>query len=159
MSDDTKQQRGGLPFMKILLVTSLALNLLFVGLVVGARFSDGPRERTRDAAMSQGPFGRALSEDARREIGQKIRGSREDRRRVRAEMRGQIERLIDALRAEPYDAAAVEAILSQFRAVTDERRLAGHAAFVDHVTTMSSEDRLMFADRLQKVMKRGRNKP
>lgn len=141
--------------LRIALGLSLAVNLLVLGLVGGAALH-GPPERFHDGRdMSFGPFAEALRPEdrkaLRREIFERAPGLREGRERRRQDLAG----LLQALRAEPFDAARLETVM---RAQQDQ--LAGQLALGaevirDHLIALSPAERLAFADRLEAALSRG----
>ena len=96
---ETKAKRP--TWMRVLLVASLAVNLLIVGMVVGTVASGGGPGQGRDALREAGgsPFIRALDPQDRRGV---MRGMVSERRalRVRREtLRARFDALLVALRA------------------------------------------------------------
>jgi uncharacterized membrane protein len=149
--------------MKIALVASLAVNLLVAGLVVGAMVrhdrddrdvrsmrADVPREFARS------PFLGALDGEDRRAVGREL--MREDRslRENRAELRARFERLLVAIRAEPFDRGAIETILDEQRAAGSRRLELAEEAVLDRLTAMSPQARAAYADRLDRSLRRDR---
>ena len=165
MSDPTPQQpalpRAGRG-LRIALGLSLAVNLLIVGLVVGALLALGPG-RSRDGddprlrALGLGPFAAALGREDRRAVAERI-----DRDALRSERRALGESLVAlraALLAEPFDRAAAETALARSRAAAEAAQSHGHQALLDHVETMSAAERAELVERLGRALRRmgGRN--
>jgi uncharacterized membrane protein len=142
--------------MKIALSLSLAVNLLIVGLVVGALFAVGPgRSREDDPhlrTLGLGPFAIAMSREDRAAVTGRI-----DREALRSERRalgGSLLQLRNALLADPFDRAAAEAALSRSRAATEAMQGHAHAALLDQVATMSLTERTELAERLGRALRR-----
>jgi uncharacterized membrane protein len=144
--------------VKIALFVSLAINVLVLGLVVGAM-----THRWRDRDMMQGPaladlgFGpyiAALNDDDRKELVREVLGNAKDFRKNREEIRAGIESLLVLLRAPDFDAAAFEANLKAQSLKLEERRALGIDLFVRRVTEMSPEARGELADRLARFLRR-----
>ena len=141
--------------LRIALGLSLAVNLLVLGLVGGAVLH-GPPERFHDSRdMSFGPFAEALRPEdrkaLRREIFERAPELREGRERRRQDLAG----LLQALRADPFDPAGIEAVMS-----AQQDRLAGQlalgaAVIRDHLIALPAAERLAFADRLEATLSRG----
>lgn len=146
--------------VKILLFASLALNLAVAGVVIGAvvkhRF-DGDDRRPRIEGPG-GPLTRALSREDRREIGKALRAEFGAMRPSRDKIRADYDRVIAALRAEPYDAATVRAVVSEQSEAMDARMRAGQAQLLKRLDEMTPDERARFAGRLEEVLDRGIDK-
>lgn len=140
--------------LRILLFTSLALNLAVVGLVAGllarAPF-DGPPPRPDRVA---GALTFALSDAERREIGREVFRSLREEGGPRHSRRDDYDRILTALRADPYDGGVVADSLSQQMQRTLRLQAAGQQALLDHLDRMTPADRRAFADRLEEGLKR-----
>ena len=139
--------------VKIALVVSVALNLAVAGLAAGAWLRDGPRGgMPRD--MSFGPFSEALDDadrkSIRRSLLERVGEFREQRKAAKAEF----EALLVALRAEPFEPAAMQAALAAIEARNSERLELGRTLIETRLIEMSPEARRAFADRLEKGLRR-----
>ena len=139
--------------VKIGLVVSVALNLAVAGLAAGAWLRDGPRGgMPRD--MSFGPFSEALDDadrkSIRRSLLERVGEFREQRKAAKAEF----EALLVALRAEPFEPAAMQAALAAIEARNSERLELGRTLIETRLIEMSPEARRAFADRLEKGLRR-----
>lgn len=140
--------------VKIALALSVALNLAVAGLAVGAWLGDGPhRGMPRD--MSFGPFSEALDDTDRRVIRRALMERLGEFREQRAAARAEFETLLAALRAEPFDAAALKAALAALEARNAERLDLGRSLIETRLIEMTAEERAAFADRLEKHLRRG----
>jgi uncharacterized membrane protein len=144
-----KGQRG----LKIALAVSVALNLAVAGLVAGAWLRDGPGHlMPRD--LSFGPFTEALNDSDRRELrrtlGERAHGFRE----ARQEMQADLQALLATLRAEPFDPAAAETALTAIANRATDRLDLGRELLAGRILAMSDAERLAFADRLERGLKR-----
>ena len=140
--------------VKIALAVSVALNLAVAGLAAGAWLRDGPRGgMPRD--MSFGPFSEALDDadrkSIRRSLLERVGEFREQRKAAKAEF----EALLVALRAEPFEPAAMQAALAAIEARNSERLELGRTLIETRLIEMSPEARRAFADRLEKGLRRG----
>lgn len=140
--------------VKIALAVSVALNLAVAGLAAGAWLRDGPHGgMPRD--MSFGPFSEALDDadrkSIRRSLLERVGEFREQRKAAKAEF----EALLVALRAEPFEPAAMQAALAAIEARNSERLELGRTLIETRLIEMSPEARRAFADRLEKGLRRG----
>jgi uncharacterized membrane protein len=142
---------GAPRWMRILLVVSLALNLLILGAAAGMILRGGPGpQAVRDLGF--GPFAAALSPEDRAALRQAwvASGGGEGRRATRDEMR----RLLDLLRADPFDAAALSAHVARGSERMAGRLQLGMSLIEERILALSPADRLAFADRLEKELGR-----
>jgi uncharacterized membrane protein len=143
---------GAPRWMRVLLGLSLALNLLILGAVAGVALRGGPGpQAVRDLGF--GPFAAALSPEDRAALRRAwmASGGGEGRRAARAEMRG----LLDLLRADPFDAAAFSAHLARGSERMAGRLHLGMTLIEERILALPPADRLAFADRLERAMRRG----
>lgn len=153
---------GGGRWVRIALVLSLALNLLFLGLVLGAALGRERHMERNDRDRSEVPqeFRRApllgaLEPEDRRAVGRGLMHDEGSLRENRAELRARFERLLTAIRAEPFDRAAIEAILDEQRAAGARRLEIAERAVLDRLQAMSPEARAAYAERLDRSLRRG----
>ncbi|GHE93589.1 hypothetical protein GCM10016455_12210 [Aliiroseovarius zhejiangensis] len=147
---------------RILLVVSLTLNLLVLGLVIGAKWgghrdhgfdAHGPnRGAIRDLGFA--PMAGALDRKDRREIGKALRAQSgsfaENRRALEAEFQS----MLSALRADPFDAGALLAVMDGQAERLRQRGDLARTALVDRIERMSAEERRAFADRVEKSVRK-----
>lgn len=139
-------------WMPILLVLSLAVNLLIVGVVVGTVL----RFRGDDRGRIPPGFGPALYHALPKADKRALRGQLSDMRSRGSHRRAEdFNALSDALRTVPFDPAAVELLLVQQAQATADLQDALHQQWLARVTEMSDQDRLIYADQLEDVVKRG----
>jgi uncharacterized membrane protein len=147
----------GARWIKAALVASVALNLAVAGLVLGAWLSDGPRKgMPRD--LSFGPFSEALSDTDRRALRKDLMGRAGEFRTSREAARADFETLLATLRADPFDPAAMTAALTAIETRNAERLELGRSLIETRLIEMSVEERMAFADRLEKGLRRGGGK-
>ena len=79
-----------------------------------------------------------------RQLRQSLREHREDLRIDRAELTGLRNRLVRALRAKPFDIAAVDAVFQDQRAMLDAILATGHTEILKQIEQMSEADRKRF---------------
>lgn len=150
-----KTGTGMRPWLKVVLFASLALNLAVAGLVIGAAVKYGPRDGHRPPRvdMMMGPYTRALSHQERRDIGARLRHEYKAERPTRAQIRAQFDEVLVALRAQPFDAAAVEQLFKRQLEAGMERQALGQRLLLKHLTEMSDAERAEFATRLEEGLK------
>ncbi|WP_170558459.1 periplasmic heavy metal sensor [Ruegeria atlantica] len=149
MSDSPKPKSR---WISVLLVISLALNLLVVGVALGTVL----RVKGGDHAKSPPGFGSALYRALPKEERKAMRGELFDRHKKGANNRSQdFAQLSAALRATPFEAADVQALLDQQAQSMADLQDALQQEWLARVVAMSDEERLVYADRLEEVVKRG----
>lgn len=143
--------------VKVILAVSLALNLAVVGMVAGVALKSKRQDGGRLPEVRElnfGPFTEALSRPQRREM---LRDFVSDRARLQA-LRDQIgvefQAVLDAVRADPFDPAALDAALSAQTSSTVARLERGRQALQSVILGMSPQDRLTYADRLERGLQR-----
>ena len=154
MSDETAKtpRRWG----RILLIGSLAFNLLIVGVIAGTLLS-GPRDRDRNPLLRDlgfGPFVHALPRSSKRELTEALKREAGSLRDNRAELRRHFEAFLGALRADPYDPEQVAQLIANQRSRIGERQVIGQRLLLDHIATMSPQERVEYADALDSALRR-----
>jgi uncharacterized membrane protein len=147
---------------KILLAVSLFFNLLVLGAIAGAHLRDGrdpgrfpPPDRAAMNGTGFAPFFDALPREARGEIGKALRARGEAARPDRAALEAEFTEIIAALRAEPFERTALEAVMAAQQARVSLRVEAGRAALLDVLAGMSPAERAAFAERMEQRLVRG----
>ncbi|WP_226780489.1 periplasmic heavy metal sensor [Oceaniglobus trochenteri] len=150
---------------RILLVLSLAANLLVVGVVVGAKLSDrgghddrrGPEQALRE--IGNVPFVMALPRDDRSALIKELGGTRSKAFRANRErLRERFEAVLALLRADDFDAEALRALMAEQRETLFERQKLGEDLLIARLSGMSAKDRAAYADRLDRSLRRGPRK-
>ncbi len=140
--------------VKIALALSVALNLAVAGLAVGAWLGDGPHKgMPRD--MSFGPFSEALDDSDRKAIRRTLLDRVGEFRAQREAAEAEFQTLLAALRADPFDPAAMKVALSSIETRNAERLQLGRTLIETRLIEMSPKERAAFADRLEKGLRRG----
>ena len=151
---------GRRPWGKIALFVSLAFNLAVIGLVAGAMWG-GPRDRDRNPVLRDlgfGPFVQALPRADQRALAAALRAEAGSFRDNRAALRAQFEAILDALRADPFDADGFRALVADQRSQIGERQRIGQDLLLARIAQMSVADRAAYADALDHSLRR-RGKP
>lgn len=154
MAESTRPKRR----WRWLLGLSLALNLVFLGLVAGAayRFAGGPGTSGSAGMRSYAtPYLMALPREARRDLHRQVRGDEGSPLPTRAVRRALYDDVLRALRVEPFEPAVVRATLQKQGDTARQVQEVAHAAWLAQVTAMSAQDRAAYADRLEEVLTRG----
>lgn len=157
MSDETDTAaRGTKPWIRVLLVVSLALNLLILGTVGGAMmtWSKWRSHHPPRLDMAGGPLTQALTREDRRAIARQMRKAYRDNSAPRAELKAELEELANELKAEPFDAAAVRKRLARHRGVFHDRFALGQSLLLEHLKQMQPKERAAYADRLLRALEK-----
>lgn len=161
MTPETSLKTTGVktaPWVKVALVASLALNLAVAGVVAGAvlnhRRDGGPEMRPQTDAV-YGAYAHALGRKDRRAIFEAMRTRPGDFRAVQAARAQGFARVIDALRAEPFDMSVLKSVLDEQLAQATARQSLGQELLLERIEAMSADDRAEFATRLQDVLAHG----
>ncbi len=141
---------------KVLLVVSLALNLLVIGAIGGALLSGGKWRSHHTAGMEGrgGPMVRALSHEDRHAMGDQMRAAMEDAGLSRVSRSQSYDALADALLSEPFDADLVRERMDAVQAPYQQRFKLGRSLLIDRLSAMSLEEREDYARRLKKTLHR-----
>lgn len=145
-------------WVTVLLVCSLALNLLIVGAITGTVLSGGGKWGPRHAPhMSRvgGPLTRALDHEDRHAIAKKMRAALGDRRDHRETRRAEADALLDALIAVPFDADAVRTRMMALQSRVEEFQTIGRDMLIERLGEMTDAERADYAERLKRAMRRG----
>ena len=133
--------------LRIALAVSLAINLAVVGLTLGMVLRGHDGRPPRDFDMSLGPVARALAPEDRAAIRDSLRSRRDlEPRRDRS---ADLDALIAALGATPYDPAALRAALEAPADRFARVQAVAAQALADRIDTMTAEERAALASRLQ----------
>lgn len=151
---------GAPRWMRWLLVASLAVNLFVLALAIGAAWRvGGPGEpRFRAQAVPGSAYARALAPEDRRAIRDGMFADRDAFRREIRSQRAAQARLLDALRAEPFDPEAIRVHIATQTEAANARLSRSQALLVERLLGMSAQERRAYADRLeQRLRRRGTN--
>lgn len=152
---ENKPQPSGRRLGRILLVASLALNLVVLGIVAGTMFSGGSKNTGQRFDLTVGPITRAMAPEQREALRDALRDSGAFERGERNGMRADMNALLSSLRADEFDEDSFRDILTRQR---DRLRGAQEKvldAVAQNVSELSAADRAAFADRLEEQMRRG----
>ena len=136
--------------VRFALILSLTLNLLALGIVGGSILAHGWMDgghHVREVGF--GPYTDALTPEDRKALRDAFVKAVPDFRRRRDEARADIERLAEAIRAEPFDRAAVAAMMEAQGARIQERIQLGRNLLLDRLEAMGPAARSALADRIE----------
>lgn len=139
-------------WLRILLGASLALNLLVVGLAIGAALRFGGPDGARRPPPSMGA---TLYREMSRADRKAFRAAMHDAPRDRQEnRRAEAKRLGAVLRATPFDAGAVLAVLADQAQHRAQWQSAVNEAWLARVAAMTDAERAAYATRLETALTR-----
>lgn len=150
MSNEPKQ--GLRPWLKAVLVVSLALNLAVIGLGAGAawRFKDGAHGGGRPVML-----GRFIFKDlGREEVRRLLRDRAGEAGGARDLRRAEMDQVIGLLRADTLDAPAVMAVVDAHIAETGDFTRSVARAWGNRLEGLSPKQRRKLADRMQRQMEK-----
>ena len=148
----------GSKWMRRILIASLAVNLGVAGLALGSLWHDGPDGRGDMARnLGFGPYDAALRPEDRKALRSALRSKTGDLKAALAEFPADVDAIIVALRAEPFDPAALDAAMSSQRDHFAARMKLGSETMRDYLAGLAQKDRLDFAGRLEERLQHGRH--
>lgn len=140
----------------VLLALSLTLNFAVIGLIAGAHFRDEsdarrfpPPDRNVMRASGFGPFFDAMPREARNRMGAALSGRDGKFAPNHAMLAAELRDMLAALRTEPFEPGALEAVLAAQHARASARIEAGRVILVEQIATMSPAERRDFADQIE----------
>ncbi len=143
--------------LKIALAVSVAINLAVAGLVAGMWLHGGPGSHgemlVRDLGF--GPFDAALLPNDREALRKTIQSHFGDVDATRQQMQADSATILTALRADPFDAAALATALDAQGQHLIDRMKFGTGIVRDYLASLTKDARLAFADRLEARLRRG----
>lgn len=160
IQDPPAKRRG--PWLKIALALSVAVNLLFVGFIAGAVARQGGEGARMARSPGLGAFGApymlALPKQERRAVMRELRTTGEGIVPDRGARRAMFQEVLALLRASPFDAKALEAAVALQANTSVAVQKNAQAAWLEVVTQMSEAERVVYADAVEDVLKRGRKR-
>ncbi|WP_146586238.1 periplasmic heavy metal sensor [Puniceibacterium confluentis] len=143
-------------WVKPVMIASLALNLAFVGAVVGYSLVGGRHGREGHSAgrADAMPYMRALTDTDRHRLRDALRQDFRQYRGTRGQITEDYGAALAALRADPFDRASLSAVLDRQSARANDRLQGGQRVLADFVAAMSADERSAYADRLAHQIER-----
>lgn len=159
MTEEPPKKAGMRRSVRILLVLSLALNLIVAGLIVGAVLSHGGKERHSSRPMDGpgSPIARALSWEDRREVGKNIRKAHRDLSADRKADQRLYAAFLAALRADPFVPEEMRLARDALDQASRARRQIATDIWAAHVEGMTVKERQDYATSLEKVLENRRH--
>ena len=157
MNSQTSSPQQKSRLCKIVLVTSLALNIAIIGAVGGAflRFGkDGPRGKPKFDTVAGSVYIRALTREDRRKLGQDMRKKYAARSSTRDSLDVRFEDALRLLRSDNFDVAAFNDVMEQHSTISKSRQSDARTMLVNHISAMSLVERSAYADRLEAALNR-----
>ncbi|MEM9062388.1 MAG: hypothetical protein AAGD13_18160 [Pseudomonadota bacterium] len=147
---------GGAPWMKILLILSLAANLVVAGLYAGHVMN---RDEPRRGADNQIRWIIKLVPEARRDFTKEhFRGIRDDVRAARMKRVDHMAAIVEAIRVQPYSADVLEVALQARRDGSQSRQTIVQKHLVSLLTEFSDAERAEFAANLEMYLQKLRDR-
>ena len=136
-------------WMKITLVVSLAANLGIAGMIGGAALQ-GPKPERANMASPESitMLARAMPPKFQRALRETWQNRREEIHAEQREFGYLRNRLVKALRAEPYDVDAVRAVFADQNLMLSNLTLASQEAIIEQIDLMTPRDRQAYIRRL-----------
>lgn len=136
------------------LVTSVVLNLLLIGFIIGKR---GMPEAGGDPTRFYPRWVRTLPESRREALSPLLRSHMQQMRPPLRGLRSLHKDLRAAIAAEPFDADALRTTLADMRRQNGQVQLVSHSSFVDFVAKLTPAERLQLAEDVGRGKPRGAN--
>jgi uncharacterized membrane protein len=142
--------------LRLALALSVALNLAVVGVIAGLALHGGPDGRgTMLRDMGFGPYEGALRPEDRDAMRGALRGRLGEIREARQQMQQDMQLILQALRADPFDPEALSLAMASQADHLNERLRFGSEVVRDHLLRLTDDERRQFADRMEGHMRRG----
>lgn len=152
MSTETTEKPRMKRWLRVVLVLSLALNLIIVGLVAGAAMRFGHKGPPPHVGEHPGsPILRALDHDDRREVGRSIRKTYRAYAATAESEQSFYLKLADVIEADPLQPDALRDASAALDMRMSERRVIAQKAWMEKVLGMSADDRRAYAERMREA--------
>ena len=138
MDQDLQTKKKKNRVLIILLICSLALNLLFIGGLIGRSVFGGPPGHLPN---HMGWMLRNLSDEKRKQLRPQLKERSGSLRTVRQEMRDARQRLSSAIMEEPLDEKALNLALKDLRSASNKFQVVTHENMSTILKEMKLEDR------------------
>lgn len=142
---------------RLALVASLGVNLAVAGIVAGAYLQDDDRPVRVAVTPDMRAAISALPEAARENVRAALQAATARDGNARLERIRSARAFAEALRQEPADRAALEAIFAERVAGGDRLRLAAQTALIDTLVGMTLEERIAFLEEMQAKARQNRD--
>lgn len=149
------------PWWNMVLIASLALNLLFGGFAASRYFLHPTPARTASTSflhLVPPKFFAELDRSRREELAAIVRSSRDRFRTGQQGLRKLAEGVADALETKPYDEARLRAALDSFTRNGTDLIAIGSQAALELIARLSPEERVKLAQRIRDRAQAGKRK-
>lgn len=133
--------------VKLALIISLAINLLIIGVIAGGLMTGRRPMALGGFDMTLGPFTESMDRRDRDAIRERLGNHHNLRQRNDRDLA--INAFLAALKTEPFDPAAIEALFAEQRELATSGMAAGQDALLERLMQMAPEQRAQFAQRLE----------
>lgn len=164
MADTPSGGGEGRRWLRIALIASLAVNLLLLG-AIGTRWIGHERDHRheRGSEARRLPIGlnlyaRAMDDEARAALEAAVAAQRDTFDTRRAGVRSQMEGLMTAIVADPFDPQQMAAALATQRAAMGDYIGHAHGLLVEQVSEMNADSRQNFAEGLRREIEKRRQR-
>lgn len=158
MTEPTSTQPSPQPrrLTRMLLIGSLALNVLIIGVVGGAAVSiRGAGDKGSVSDKFGSPHIKALTFEDKREVGRAIRSAYRKSNVDHRSDHQHYKEALEILRSSPLDEAALRNLVGTLDQAGERRRAMARDVFLTKILSMSDAERTVYADRLEDVLTRG----
>lgn len=150
---DAMRKRG---WLKAALIASVTLNVLAAGVAVGGWIGHervDPRQAGFDAQL--GPLGGAFTREDRAAMRRDAGRAGANLGAMRSNLRADLDALVAAVDADPWNPDAVRDLLSKMRATGERRAVLGEQVMLQRLSAMTPAERKQYAERLRERLSRG----
>ena len=140
--------------LKLLLGLSVALNLAFVGLLAGAFLRHDPMAGRGGPQAYAWPYMAALEREDRRAMFRALRDERKATFPERGSRRAMYDDVVQAMRADPFDAQALQAAVDRQAGIGVAFQQSARAAWLELVAGMSDAERAEYARGVEEALSR-----
>ncbi|GHA54467.1 hypothetical protein GCM10008927_20330 [Amylibacter ulvae] len=155
MGDQIKHTKN---WKKYLLIGSVGLNLIFAGLIVGAVIKGKPEQRSAAPMGNMRAVMSALPDEKRNELRAIFDQNKSKNKFDRAKFRAAAESISKAVEAVPFNRAALEAAFDQQQNMVSVAAKSGSQAFVEVISNMTDEERMVFSKHMRENHKKSKRK-
>lgn len=157
MTDTTIKQNK--PWMKILLIVSLGLNLAVVGLVIGMKVSHhGSRAIPYSGSAGMRALMHALPQEKRAEVRKYFHQNHKRKLNKNNAAHGSLDTISAAIKAQPFDAKALDEAFNDQRKHIVSITQNAQQAFVAIIADMTDQERSAYVDNMKKQRDKWRKK-
>lgn len=147
---ETTTPRTGSRRMKYVLIGSLALNLLFIGAVVGMGFKKHHHGSDAGPHFSLMGLTRVLPDERRKEVIEGLKKQHDQMRPAMEELRMARHDAAERLAAEPFDRAGLERALATVAEKEQSLRASTLETFLNEAERLNVDERKKLSDRWRK---------